>query len=435
MFQRLNHRLIFASGFFLLLICGSATAWILYRFYFGEAWVRHTYDVELLIAQIESDVSETGRSRQMFLQSGDTRYLERVEAMRAELFHKLPQLREMVHDNLDEETTSEKLEQAVKSRFSIVDESLQLVKSGKSTHEAQDAYSADLVQSSQRTAVLGQSMRSVESSLLDRRLGVTRSLFNWIIVILAASFLLSLYMLWEHFRGLSLELAQRKRAEQNALNLSTQLLNAQDQERRKIARDLHDGLGQNLVAAKMMADSFKTRPPDRQKFQELSVLLDEAVSSTRSISHLLHPPLVEELGFVAAARSYLEGFSKRTDIKVNFDLADQPDRLPRDLELTLFRILQESITNIQRHSKSATAEVRFAVNGKTAVLNIQDHGVGLSPAMLENFNGDGSNVGVGLAGMRERVRERNGQFTVRSNSFGTLICASFPVEPGPSASS
>ena len=151
MFQRLNHRLIFASGFFLLLICGSATAWILYRFYFGEAWVRHTYDVELLIAQIESDVSETGRSRQMFLQSGDTRYLERVEAMRAELFHKLPQLREMVHDNLDEETTSEKLEQAVKSRFSIVDESLQLVKSGKSTHEAQDDYSADLVLSSQRT--------------------------------------------------------------------------------------------------------------------------------------------------------------------------------------------------------------------------------------------------------------------------------------------
>ncbi|MGB7727866.1 MAG: CHASE3 domain-containing protein [Candidatus Acidiferrum sp.] len=433
MFQRLNHRLIFASGIFLLLVCGSATAWILYRIYFGEEWVRHTYSVQLLVATIESDVSDTGRSRQMFLQTGDTRYLQRVEAMRAELFDKLPQLRAMVHDNLDEESTSKKLEQAVKERFFIVDESLQLVKSGKSTHEAQDDYSAELVLSSQRCAALAQAMRNVEGNLLDRRLGVTRSLFDWIIVILAVSFLLSLYMLWEHFRGLSLELAQRKRAEQNALNLSAQLLNAQDQERRKIARDLHDGLGQNLVAAKMMADSFKNRPPDRQKFQDLSVLLDEAVSSTRSISHLLHPPLVEELGFVAAARSYLEGFSKRTDIKVNFDLPDLPDRLPRDLELTLFRILQESITNIQRHSKSATAEVRFAVNGKTAVLNIQDHGVGLSPEMLENFNGDGSNVGVGLAGMKERVRERNGQFTVRSNSSGTLISASFPVEPEPSA--
>ncbi len=435
MFQRLNHRLIFASGIFLLLVCGSATAWILYRIYFGEEWVRHTYSVQLLVAEIESDVSETGRSRQMFLQSSDTRYLRRIEAMRAELFNKLPQLRAMVHDNLDEESASQKLEQAVKARFFIVDESLQLVRSGKSTHEAQDDYSAELLVSSQRCAALAQAMRNVEGNLLDRRLGVTRSLFDWIIVILAASFLLSLYMLWEHFRGLNLELAQRKRAEQNALNLSAQLLNAQDQERRKIARDLHDGLGQNLVAAKMMADSFKDRPPDRQKCQDLSALLDEAVSSTRSISHLLHPPLVEELGFVAAARSYLEGFSKRTDIKVNFDLPDLPDRLPRDLELTLFRILQESITNIQRHSKSATAEVRFAVNGKTAVLNIQDHGVGLSPEMLENLNGEGSNVGVGLAGMKERVRERNGRFTVRSNSSGTLISASFPVEPESSASS
>ncbi len=435
MFQRLHHRLIFASGIFLLLVCGSATAWILYRIYFGEEWVRHTYSVQLLVAEIESDVSETGRSRQMFLQTSDTRYLKRIEAMRGELFDKLPQLRAMVHDNLDEESTSQKLEQAVKARFFIMDESLQLLKSGKSTHEAQDDYSTELVVSSQRCAVLAQAMRNVEGNLLDRRLGVTRSLFDWIIVILAASFLLSLYMLWEHFRGLNLELAQRKRAEQNALNLSAQLLNAQDQERRKFARDLHDGLGQNLVAAKMMADSFKNRPPDRQKFQDLSALLDEAVSSTRTISHLLHPPLVEELGFVAAARSYLEGFSKRTDIKVNFDLPDLPDRLPRDLELTLFRILQESITNIQRHSKSATAEVRFAVNGKTAVLDIQDHGVGLSPGMLENFNGDGSNVGVGLAGMKERVREGNGRFTVRSDSSGTLISASFPVEAASSASS
>jgi signal transduction histidine kinase len=431
---RLNHRLIFASGIFLLLVCGCATAWILNRIYFGEEWVRHTYDVQILIGQIESDVSETGRSRQMYLQSGDNQYLQRIEAMRGELFDKLPQLRAMVHDNLDEESTSEKLEQSVKARFFIVDESLQLLKSGKSTHDAQDAYSAELVRSSQRTATLTQSMRATEGKLLDLRLGVTRSLFNWIIIILAASFLLSLYLLWEHYRGLNLELAQRKHAEQSALHLSAQLLNAQDQERRKIARHLHDGLGQNLVAAKMMADSFKNRPPDRQKLQELSTLLEEAVSSTRSISHLLHPPLVEELGFVAAARSYLEGFSKRTDIKVNFDLPDLPDRLPRDLELTLFRILQESITNIQRHSKSAKAEVRFAVNGKTALLNIRDHGIGLPPEMLQSFNGDGSNVGVGLAGMKERVRERNGQFTVRSDSSGTFISAAFPIEPEPSIS-
>jgi signal transduction histidine kinase len=431
--SHLNHRLIFASGLFLLLVCAVATAWTLYRFHSGETWVRHTYDVELLVGRIENDVDETGRARRVFLDEHDNRYLQHIEDLRSSLLQEVSQLRSMVHDNLDEAKSAERLEQAVRARFIIIDESILFAKGGNTNSERQDLLTDQLAKSSLDTITLGQTMQSVESNLLDRRIGVMRSLFAWIIAILAISFLLSMYLLWEHYRGLMQELVERRRAEQNALNLSAQLLNAQDQERRKFARELHDGLGQNLVAAKMMSDSLLNRPPERQKIAELSALLDEAVKSTRSLSHLLHPPLVEELGFVAAARSYLEGFSQRTGIKLAFDLPELAERLPRDIELTFFRVLQESLTNVQRHSKSSSTEVRFALHDKTATLEVRDHGVGLPPGMLQNFRENGTDVGVGLAGMKERVRERRGQFDIRSDSSGTLVSATLPIQRDSSA--
>jgi signal transduction histidine kinase len=139
---------------------------------------------------------------------------------------------------------------------------------------------------------------------------------------------------------------------------------------------------------------------------------------------LLHPPLVDELGFVSAARAYLEGFSKRTGVEVRLDLPEPEERLPRDLELVIFRILQEALTNIQRHSKSPKAEVQFHSDKREATLKIRDFGVGLPPEMMR---ASGSNLGVGLAGMKERVREYNGQFEILSDSSGTLISVTFPL--------
>jgi len=424
---RLKHRFIFASAIFLLLVCGCALAWVLDRMYSSEKWVRHTYKVELLVADIGAELNKTGRVRQTYLDTGGKEYLQDIEQTRAQLFANLSQLKSMVRDNADEVKGSEDLERTISNRFITFDRSLQLFQSGAHTKQAQEAYTQELVRLSQGITAILRNMQEGEANLLDRRLSLTRSLFRWIIAILAATYLLAVYMLWEHYRVLSKELAQRIRAEQNALNLSAQLLNAQDQERRRIARELHDGLGQNLAAAKMIADSLLARSNDKQKLQDLSVILHDAVASTRSISHLLHPPLVDELGFVSAARSYLEGFSNRTGVQVQADLPDSNDRLPRDLELTLFRVLQEALTNIQRHSKSPTAEVQFRADGRTATLQVRDHGVGLPAATIKNFNENGSSVGVGLAGMKERVREHHGQFEIRSNSAGTFISATFPI--------
>jgi two-component system sensor histidine kinase DegS len=431
---RPNPRLIFASAIFLLIVCGIASVWTFYRIYSGETWVRHTYAVQVLVGEIESHLARMGRARQTYLQTADKQNLQDIEEARKELYEEISQLKVSVQDNADQESAGEKLEQAAYGRCRTLDESLQLVESGKSTHEAQDNYSAQLVNWSRQTSAIAEGIRDEESRLLDRRLLLTNSLFLWIVAIFAVTFILSLYMLWEHYRGLTRELAQRKLAERNAQNLSVQLMSAQDQERRKIARDLHDGLGQTLVAAKMIADTLVNRPAEKQNLVDLSALLADAVSSTRSMSHLLHPPLVDELGFTAAARTYLEGFSRRTGVKVSFDLPDSEERLPLDLELTLFRVLQEALTNIQRHSKSTNAEVQFIANGKTATLRVRDHGVGLPPELIQNFNANGTNVGVGLAGMKGRVRERNGKFEIRSDSTGTLISATFPVVADSSAS-
>jgi signal transduction histidine kinase len=432
--SRPNPRLIFTSAIFLLLVCGVASVWTFYRIYSGETWVRHTYIVQVLVGDIESDLARMGRAWQTYLQTEDKQCLQDIEAARTELFDKISQLKVLVQDNADQESSAEKLEQAAYGRCRTLNESLQLVESGKSTHETQENYSAQLVDWSRQTSAIAKEMREEESRLLDRRLLLTNSLFVWVVAIFAVTFILSLYMLWEHYRGLTLELTQRTLAERNAQNLSTQLLRAQDQERRKIARDLHDGLGQILVAAKMIADTLVKRPLEKQSLLDLSALLDDAVSSTRSMSHLLHPPLVDELGFTSAARAYLEGFSRRTGVKVSFDLPDGEEPLPRDLELTLFRVLQEALTNIQRHSKSSKAEVQFIANGKTATLKVRDNGIGLPPGMMENFRQNGTNVGVGLAGMKERVRERNGEFEIRSDSAGTFISATFPVVPDSSVS-
>ena len=423
MLRRLNHRILFASAFFLLTLSGCTLAWLFYKTYSSEKWVRHTYSVQLLLSQILFEINQTGRDRQTYLDSDEKQVLQDISDTRRDISAKLKELQWMVRDNPDQLRASQQLAQVVDEGFETFNKSLQPFHAGDAGRDAQNRYSQELVRWARQTSAIVRDMQNAESGLLVLRTVNTRAVFRWAVVIATFSYLLSLYVLWDHYWGLTRELKQRQLAEQNALKLSAQLLSAQDQERRKIARDLHDGLGQVLVAAKMASDALLNRP-DPQKMEELNTLLGEAVSSTRSISHLLHPPLVDELGFVSAARSYLEGFSQRTGVQVNCDLPDRQQRLPRDVELTLFRILQEALTNIQRHSKSAQAEVQFRADHAAVTLKIRDFGVGLPTAMLQE---NGSHLGVGLAGMRERVRERKGQFEIRSDAEGTLISATLPL--------
>jgi PAS domain S-box-containing protein len=229
--------------------------------------------------------------------------------------------------------------------------------------------------------------------------------------------------------------SQRKlqSSEKSLRQLSLHLLRTQDEERRRIGRDLHDSLGQNLAVLKMKLDSLVNRPSgnpanDANDLMQCAQLTDEAVKEVRTISYLLYPPMLEEMGLKSAIPWYLEGFMKRSGIATSFSISPSFKRLPSDIELALFRVLQESLTNIHRHSGSATADVRLTMQGGAAVLEVSDRGQGLK---ADNFEKSGQDwvgsLGVGLRGMNERLRQVGGSLDIASTAQGTTITASVPI--------
>ena len=211
--------------------------------------------------------------------------------------------------------------------------------------------------------------------------------------------------------------------------LSSNLLRAQDDERRRISRELHDSVGQYLAHAQMSLVALK-RPEATDKetkaLLELADDLDKCLSETRTISYLLHPPLLDEVGFASAARWYIAGFSKRSGIRVNLSIPDGMKRLPGGFELVFFRILQESLTNIHRHSRSHSVDIQVEFLAEGVVLQVRDHGQGMPAELLKHFRA-GTTVGVGLQSMRERIGELGGRFEIQSDENGTLIKVTAPV--------
>lgn len=209
--------------------------------------------------------------------------------------------------------------------------------------------------------------------------------------------------------------------------LSAKLLRVQDEERRRIARELHDSLGQDLTAAKITLDMLAQEGELNSGYvREAQKLLDRCIADTRTLSHLLHPPLLDEAGFVSAARWYVEGFGRRSGIKANLELPAHLNRLARPAETALFRILQEALTNVHRHSGSRAVDVRVSEDESKVVLSVKDYGMGVPREVLDRFWKTG-NVGVGLAGIRERLKELGGSLEIESNLDGTLLRATIPV--------
>jgi PAS domain S-box-containing protein len=215
-------------------------------------------------------------------------------------------------------------------------------------------------------------------------------------------------------------------------SLSSHLLRAQDDERRRIARELHDSLGQYLAAIKMNLDLMSdSAPVPAATLAELRELAQQSLTETRTLSHLLHPPLLDEAGFASAASWYVGGFSQRSGVKVEFHIPAQLQRLPSRVETVLFRILQEALTNIHRHSGSTTAEIILTVAHGEVSMRIADSGRGIPPEMLARFQRNGTGSGIGLAGMRERVKELGGDLKIASSSSGTTLTVCLPtVEAG-----
>ncbi len=215
-------------------------------------------------------------------------------------------------------------------------------------------------------------------------------------------------------------------------SLSSSLMRIQDDERHRISRELHDSVGQHLAIMKCNIERLageEASEEEAQKFAELLSSIDKCIAETRTISYLLHPPLLDELGLLSAVRWYVEGFSQRSGIQVNLDIPPNLQRLPDGLELVLFRVLQESLTNVHRHSRSRSVDVRLEAGENDVSLSVRDYGRGLTATLLEQVNA-GMGGGVGLTSMRERIGEIGGKFEIESDSKGTLIRATVPLLPG-----
>jgi signal transduction histidine kinase len=161
--------------------------------------------------------------------------------------------------------------------------------------------------------------------------------------------------------------------------------------------------------------------------EEATQIVDRCISETRTISHLLHPPLLDEAGFGSAARWFVEGFAERSGIDVILSLPEHFGRLHSDVEITLFRALQEALTNVHRHSASPKADIRVALVPGLVRLEVQDYGQGMPSDVLRQLKEGAGKTGVGIAGMRERVRELGGNMVIKSDSGGTLLAIVLPL--------
>ena len=250
--------------------------------------------------------------------------------------------------------------------------------------------------------------------------------------------------------GISQDLSSRKQAEEELQNahaelekrvqqrtaelayineslqkLSGQLIRAQDDERRRIARELHDSTGQVLAALAMNLSQMQkdSSPANLRKFEECRELITSAASEIRNLSYLLHPPLIDEVGLASAVAEYLQGFQKRSGLSVQFEISKDVGRLDGNREITLFRIIQESLGNIHRHSGSSTANVKICCLQNDVQLEIHDQGRGLP----DKADG-GRSSGVGIKGMQERLRPFGGTLRITSDTTGTCVKVTLPRE-------
>ena len=423
----------FASALLLLFLSGLATYFAITRLLESEKWVVHTHEVRVAIGDIDSALSRAGRARSGYVLEGNDDFLNQFEAAVLEIPPILRHLRELTRDNPRQQDLCSRLEDVTNRRIAMFRESIRLHKDTSPDVQGQADLSRQAVPISSEMTSIMQQMREEEQRLLDARTKTSDRLFIVTVVTLAVAFVMALELFTVNYRLLSAELAAREQAEQTVReseeslrHLTGRLLQVQDAERRKFSRELHDSLGQYLAGAKMNLEIFAAQRRD-SSLPEAIQLLDQAMAETRTISHLLHPPLLDEAGLSSAAKWYVEGFAQRSGIEVKIDLPQDVGSLPKPVALGLFRVLQESLTNIHRHSGSTRAEVSLELLPDRVLLNIRDYGKGIAPEVLTAIRTKGMNSGVGLAGMRERMRDLGGQLSIQSCAPGIMISANIPL--------
>jgi len=424
-FGKANAAIAAAGVLLLLSTCGAYFAFV--RLQTSQQWVRHTLDVQHGLDQFVTTVARAGRVRAEYVDSGDPALLSRYAEAVVNVRSTLSSIKQLTSDNQGQRASCQKLSELTDRRIALMDEAIGLKRSGDSTLEAQAAITRKIVANADTTDNLLQSMGDEEQRLLAERQKREGASFSVIAGTLLTSLFLALVLFLIHHQLLTDQVRERLRAETSQRNLSARLLTLQDEERRKFARELHDSVGQQLAAMKMALSMLERKLPNDSVVQDCLKLADDAITETRTISHLLHPPLLDEAGLNSAIRWFVEGFAKRSGIQVNLQIPERQERLESSAELVLFRALQETLTNVHRHSGAKQADVTLNSSEGRLILSVRDHGRGISAIVLKSLIEQGSAAGVGLAGMTERLREIGGKLEIVSNGNGTEIIVRVPV--------
>jgi signal transduction histidine kinase len=346
-------------------------------------------------------------------------------------------LRKLTADNAGQQQRLSELESLSKNYIAQLQSTTVSVVPASSS-PAKSAAIRDLDSQESQLSGVVRRMDEEEIKLLSQRLGIWNLLFWRAAFVLALALFAALGFLAYNFRLLSREIVRTQDLERfqrenvrSSRALSARILDLQDAERRRIARELHDSVGQYLVGLKINLEHLlgaraNLSSAHGKLLADTVDLTERSINEVRTISHLLHPPLLDEVGLESATRWYADGFAKRCALNVNLDLDRITNRLPKEVELALFRVLQESLTNVHRHAGAKSIEIVLTCSTGHVVLSVIDDGKGISSEVLNRFR-SGTATGVGLAGMRERLAELDGTLEVEQRSRGTVIRATIPV--------
>jgi signal transduction histidine kinase len=280
----------------------------------------------------------------------------------------------------------------------------------------------------QKTAVIF--ISAVHLTDLDRLKGYQRGAVDYISVPVIPDLLRAKVSV---FAELHRKARQLEILNQELRRLSHSLMTAQDEERRRISRELHDGLGQDLTAVKMMLGGL-VQPnqlkdsTENKTIAEVLSMMDSAIEQVRTMSHLLHPPLLDEMGLLSALRWYTEGFAKRSGVETVLDVPKNFPRLEPDIEMAIFKIVQESLTNVFRHAEAKRAVVQLEERDGCALVSIEDNGRGIGSGAEEL---QPNSYGIGVISIRQRAAEHGGQVTLRNTGLGTRVEVKIPLPVPP----
>jgi signal transduction histidine kinase len=401
-------------------------------------WVMHTYNARNQIRSLRSFSLDLMAEVATAAALNDPRYLSNLRADLDGQQYAFSLLKSLTRDNptqQDRFSTLASLLTALNSQLASCSTDPQCLPSAPA---ARSEFLRILRDRNEQAVAILDSMGNDEQALLNARVAAWFNRFRLMVVALAVSFLTAVFLVFFNLRLLLKEIDRRSRSERLVREhvdsyraLSGRILELQDVERRKIARELHDSIGQYLAGLKVQVSQLErlasgSSPAAKELFAETRDVVDRCLVEIRTISHLLHPPLLDELGLYSAARWYVEGFAQRSGLQVKFDIDDFVDRLHKDAEIALFRVLQEALTNVHRHSSARRVVIDLSCKNNVAVLLVKDDGHGIPPETLRRFR-EGHGGGIGLAGMRERLAELHGTLTVDSSSSGTILRASLPT--------